>query len=67
LEKKGIAKLVSNLLKVIARKLVKGANFADNSPNCSPMLKYVETDFFHLDTCRTVADYILLYHKTTLT
>jgi hypothetical protein len=33
---------VSSSLKLIARKLTKSANFADYSPNCSPMLTITE-------------------------
>jgi hypothetical protein len=38
-EKGHFAELVSNSLKLTARKLTKSANFADYSPNCSPMLR----------------------------
>jgi hypothetical protein len=38
--KRAVAELVNNSLILIARELAKSFNFADYSPNCSPMLNY---------------------------
>jgi hypothetical protein len=48
-EKGHFAELVSNLLKLIATKLTKSANFADYSPNHSPKLTVIRSNVLLFD------------------